>query len=286
MYLNDLIGIDKYTIKKQLIAMAELRTHLLLVESILKELNINLNILDTEYLKSGSVIPDICLFLPRKALENKSEDFSAFWHGHGMNLKCPDEFGLEFGYNLLKHSKTRKDKLFSIGFISHFFLDVQIHIYFREYNLSIEDHLSCEYYLDAEFKMPEVTVIYFPKALILKTLKQDYPEYYKRNYNGITNIKLKDLWMFKLSSFLLKQLIIVKYKKESRSWFYNLIELLIKAGIRKYNKKHNSKLKTNIDKIINPDPSLRTRHMKNLKERYYKARKEFKRFLKKEYSKF
>lgn len=215
------------------------RTHISFVEDLRYDKN---------YLYSGAIFPDYFSFT-RIHLNRHIEFFEL--------LKVKE--GLIFGKRLLKVAKTKKEKAFAIGFISHFLLDKHFHEYFDKQKVrTVEEHLSIEFFYDTKFKdTVKIPFIVIPKELLQRTVQKYY---YKEKYK----LKIYDFELILFALYLKtiqKEIIDNKHINPKRSYVDLVAPFFYKKPV-------------NLKKIVTPDFSLKAKHMKNLEKEYKDAKKE------------
>ncbi len=260
-------------------------------KKILKEQNLKEKEISEEHFISGSVFPDIYEILsPKKKskVKNKLTNTTLYWH---ENIG----FGKRFGERLLKKAKTKEDRSFALGFVSHFILDDYVHGYFRKNNMNNKnsiynsiDHLIIEYFINIDYinhKIPHIKSKHIPKELIQEVFKElkANPKY-GQQIKEITAIKL---FLFNLQSDALKLLTKKRYKKQSNSKISLLdgIGFLVKTFFSKKIKLHLEKNNIHgfdINEILHPNhnnPKLQE-HILKIKTLISRAEIDFQKLVK------
>jgi len=213
------------------------RTH----QTFVKDLNYNKN-----YLYSGAIFPDYFSFT-RIHLGRHHQFFELI-----RNKKA-----IDFAKEMLCLSKTKEEKAFSVGFLSHIILDRYFHDYLKKNKItSIEDHLSTEFFYDTKFKRKmDIPFIVLPKGLLERTILKHYKK----------KIKLKvyfyELMLFSLYLKTIQREIIDNKHINPKPSYVDILALFF------------YKKPVNLNKIIMPDKKLK-RHIKNLELEFKKAKKE------------
>jgi len=235
--------------------MPTVLTHLGFVGS-LKHKNTKLfKSLDLNYVNSGALFPDYYGFY-KIQLNEKFAFFS----------EIRDEKGIVFGKRMYSLAKTKEEKSFAIGFITHTVLDKYFHKYFKMQGITtIEDHLMLEFFYDCKFKNQKIKPIIYTKGIIEKTLNKYYPNLNCKN-TGINNIKILGYYLF-LKEIQIK-IIHDKYLSNRKSH----IDVLASSFYR------DAAL---LRKLITPNLQLKKKHLKNLETEFKKAKIEMNKILEK-----
>ena len=242
--------------------MPHYNTHIAFAKDLLSETD-----LDEKYFLSGAVFPDFMALVPM-GYEDKFTDY--------LHLPEPkSKTGFIFAEKLLKSAKTREEKSFAYGFLSHFLLDRNVHTYIAEKKLPLIEHLELEYYLaykDLKHKFRSVKV---PLKLIQKSiddlkLTKAKRELYKEQMKKIT------FWQRLKYSFiadvLIRHLIKKKYGANPKFSF------LLKTGLKSKSKFYKENYDLDIFKLLNPNKSLK-KHLPELNKILTKTKREFRNYL-------
>ncbi|MFA5746137.1 MAG: zinc dependent phospholipase C family protein [archaeon] len=208
---------------------------------------------DKSYLYSGAIFPDYFSFT--KIHLNKHHELFTL-------LKNND--GLMFGKRMLKLAKTKEEKAFTIGFISHFILDKHFHNYFDKQKVStVEEHLSIESFYDTNFKNIQLKYIIIPKGLLDKTLNKYYSKEIK---SKVSYIELITFVLYLKT--IQKEIIDNKHTCPKWSYIDLIAPFIYKTPIC-------------LKKITAPDFSLKSKHLNNLKKEFRKSEIELQKILSK-----
>lgn len=230
--------------------MPTVLTHLGFVEKLRKKRKTFFKNIDLRYLVSGSLFPDYYGFY---RIQTKLDP--EFFY------EIRNQKGITFGKRMYAIAKTKEEKSFAIGFISHNILDKHFHNYFNKHDIiadSPENHLMLEFYYDCKFKDIRVSPVIYPEGIIEKTLKKYYKNIKSKNAY-VTKIKLMGYYLFLKE--IQKRIIHKKYLKNGKSYLDLLAILFYRKPI-------------NLKKLLNPNKSLRNKHMKNLEKKFDAAEKE------------
>jgi hypothetical protein len=218
--------------------------------------------INIKYFLSGSVFPDIGYFISSK---NKKQ-LSIYLHS-GVNST------LNFARYLLKIAKTKKEKSFALGFMSHAIIDDRVHKELTKLEMYGLDHISAEYFLDTKFK-EEKTIVYckIPNKIIKQTLIKEK----RKDLIKSSQFNIVDKIIYKLSQSIIKRFILNRYiskKKIKKSY-------IIDTLVRKTFKKPLFEFETDIQKILNPNYSIKRKSLKILLKACEKGKKDFVKILK------
>jgi hypothetical protein len=243
--------------------MAAIFAHMQLVKDLTKENPKIFTKSDVKYLVQGATFPDIYYITGLRSLIKKP-NISKFIH------ETVDE-DYSFGKLLLEKAKNRKERLFALGFISHFILDKHVHDYINSHGLgkSIK-HLMSEYYLDTKFKNQKVPTPRFPIKLIRNCLKEYYPKEYSA-YSKRLKLSINSVLFYLFANkMIIKKIVNGRYRKEKYKKRLSLIDIPFKlARLSKYQKfGYDYKL------LLNPDISVKIEHTENMYKEYLIAKKE------------
>lgn len=224
--------------------MATALTHIGFVNDLKKQNPKFFKNLNLDYVYSGALFPDYYGFYQIQ-LKKKYE----------LVPIIKNKNGVLFGKRMLKLSKTKEEKSFAIGFITHSILDEYFHNYFRKFNASIEEHLILEFFYDCKFKNLKIPLVKYPSKIIEKTLLK-YHKKFNLKKTDITKIKLLGYYLFLKE--IQTQIILKKYVAKKKSYM-DIISLFFYRG------------KFNLKKLLNPDSQLKNKHVKKLEMEYKKA---------------
>jgi len=227
--------------------MATALTHIGFVNDLKKSNKKLFNKLNIKYVYSGALFPDYYGFYKIQLKKN-----------HEIEKIIKNKNGIDFGKKMLSLSKTKEEKSFAVGFITHSVLDEYFHKYIRKTRMGLEEHLMLEFFYDCKFKKLKVPVVLYPKKLLEKTLNKFYTA---------EKIKRSDITLFKLGMYYLflkeiqTQIINKKYLGKKKSY----IDIIAKFFYRD---------KFVLHKLLHPNLELKKKHLKNLEKEYQKALKE------------
>lgn len=227
--------------------MPSVLTHIGFVEKLEKKRKDFFKNLDKKYLISGALFPDY--YGVYKTLTKLDPEFF---------YEIRNQKGITFGKRMLTLAKTKEEKSFAIGFISHNVLDKHFHGYLNKHKCNEEKHLMLEFYYDCKFKDVTIPPVFYPKGIIEKTLKKYYKNI-KSKKSHVTKIKLLGYHLFLKE--IQKRIILKKYLKNEKSYLDILAIFFYKKP-------------TNLKKLLTPDKDLKDKHIKNLEKRYEAAEKE------------
>ncbi|NCP72345.1 zinc dependent phospholipase C family protein [archaeon] len=239
--------------------MALQQTHVIFLKEIIE---LHPNLLKNYNKKSlyyGAVYPDIFYIRLLKTRPN----FSLYLHENKNIIKIGEE--------LYNNSSNISERSFSIGFLSHFFLDKRIHGYLEKIGfIDGPEHLSLEFYLYMFLdKKTKVSVSKNPNKLLKKIFKFYFN---KQNYFFIPNILIKRLFLF-VCNYIIKETIDIKYKKIKKGNFFknNLLKISYYFAFNSYG--------YSVSKLFNPDFKFLEKHLPFLLKEYNLAKKDFIDFL-------
>jgi hypothetical protein len=228
--------------------MPTVLTHLGFIEKLKKKRPVFFKKLDLRYIESGALFPDYYGFY--KIQINLSPEFY---------YEIRNQKGVVFGKRMLSVSRTKAEKSFAIGFISHNILDKYFHNYFKKHNInSAEEHLSLEFFYDCKFKNSRISPVIYPEGLIEKTLKKHYPQFHCKK-SRVTKIKLLGYYLFLKE--IQSQIIHKKYVSKEKTYLDFIASIFYKKPI-------------NLKKLLNPDKKIKKKHIKNLEKEFKKAEKD------------
>ena len=172
--------------------MAAIFAHMQLVKDLVKENPKIFTKSDIKYLVHGATYPDIYYITGLRSI-TKKPNISKFIHE-----TVDDDYN--FGKLLLEKAKNRQERLFAIGFISHFILDKHVHNYINSHGIgkSIK-HLMSEYYLETKFKNQKVPIPRFPIKLIKACIKEYYPKDYE-NYKKRIKLSINSIFFYQFAN--------------------------------------------------------------------------------------
>jgi len=244
--------------------MPELQTHIALVKELVKENPKLFTTKDLKYLIQGAIFPDIYYITGMRTLATKP-NFSKFIHE-------TEEENYGLGKLMLQNAKIRPEKLFAIGFISHFILDKRIHNYLKKIGYYKDmRHMASEYYLDTKFPDLHIPIPRFPLKLIKTNFEKYYPKDYKTYKNEIS-VSIKGLLFHDfVNRFIVDKIINKRYRKEHYSTRLSILSLPFKlARLSKY-----KKMGYDYTILLNPDSQIKRKdHLDAMYKEYLKAKKE------------
>ncbi|MDD4983771.1 MAG: zinc dependent phospholipase C family protein [Candidatus ainarchaeum sp.] len=237
--------------------MSHFNTHIKFVES----LNSNL---DKRYLFSGSVFPDIGLYVDFSKI-NKEKDFTHFLHFPEPR----SENGIKFGKALMEKAKTKKELSFAVGVYSHFFLDQTVHSYIMKNNLPMAEHIMLEFFRAHNDFLKRVKKLYLPKEFCVSVFEETFPTD-KEYAIQIREVGWLKLFKFRfINDYLLRHLIKTNYgEKQKKLWLVKLVFSFFRAG---YKKKEGEDLYS----YLYPSLILKKVHLSNMDRIIAKTQKEF-----------
>lgn len=187
-------------------------------------------------------------------------------------------FGMFFAKRLFAEARTKKERSFALGFMSHMILDKYIHGYLFKHGLfHVGEHIVLEFFLAAALS-PEknkLTTKRLPASYFKGTLKKYYPnDYFK--YKRELGVGILKLLIYKFSSeTIMRYTVITKYIPsipEQKKFFDYLLKKCYRMSFKPYGYK--------IDDIVYPSQNTRKKHTANMVKEYRLAEKEFHAFLK------
>lgn len=180
---------------------------------------------------------------------------------------------IDISKRLLNNSKTNYEKSFSLGFISHFFLDFKIHQYLEKikYHNRVE-HLSFEFYLDKYvLNTKKVVISKTPVKLLKKVFGNGRVN--EKKVNFIPSFFKKKLFLF-VCNYLLNETNNIYYLKNKKSNIFKKAFLFICffPTLKSY--------KYDALKLFKPDFNLMKKYLPDLLSEYNDAKKEYLKFIK------
>ncbi len=237
--------------------MAHFNTHLKFVEPLISKL-------DKNYLLSGTVFPDIGLYV-NFSNKKHQKDFTHFFHYPEPESKI----GLEFGRALIAKAKTKEELSFAIGFYSHFCLDKAVHTYIMGNSLTLDEHIILEFfraYIDFEKRVKR---LYFPKKFVASV----FEELYTQNKDNCDHLRVVGRWKlfrFKfITEYFLRHLIKLNYGKKQKK--LRIIKCILSFFQPFYKRKYN----VDLFLYLHPPLSLKKKHLANLNRIIEKTQKDF-----------
>jgi hypothetical protein len=228
--------------------MPTVLTHLGFLEKLRKKKPTFFKDLDFRYLESGALFPDYYGFY--KIQINQNPEFF---------YEIRNQKGVAFGKRMYAVSKTKAEKSFAIGFITHNVLDKYFHNYFKKHAItSAEEHLALEFFYDCKFKNSRISPVIYPEGIIEKTLERYYKHLNCKN-TKITKLKLHGYFLFLKE--IQSQIILKKYLYNEKSY----LDLVAFVFYRK---------PINLKKLLTPNKKLKKKHLKNLDAEFKNAEKE------------
>lgn len=224
--------------------MATALTHLGFVNDLKKLHNNQFDFLNINYVYSGALFPDYYGFYKIQLKKN-----------YEIESIIKNKNGIDFGKKMFSLAKTKEEKSFAIGFITHSVLDKNFHNYLKKKKTSIEEHLMLEFFYDCKFKKIKIPIVLYPKKIIEETLEKHYKQ---------TNIKKTDITLFKLWIYYLflkeiqTQIINKKYLANKKSYINGVAKIFYRG-------------KFNLNKLLTPNLDLKEKHLKNLEKEYKKS---------------
>jgi len=241
--------------------MPALFAHINLVKELVKENPKLFSSRDIKYLIQGATYPDIYYMTGLQSITNKP-NISRLLH--------ENDGGYAFAKTLLKKSKNKQERLFAIGVLSHVILDKNAHNYLKKKGIYTDiRHMVAEYYLETKFHNCKIPRPHFPVRLIKESLKECYPKKYKIYKNRI-KISLKSQIFYEFANtIIIKKIIKGRYRKENKKK-WSLINLPFKlARLSKY-----KDIGYDYNALLNPDASIKRKHLAALYKEYLKSKKE------------
>lgn len=244
--------------------MAAILAHMQLVRDLVKENPKLFSKSDLRYLIQGATYPDIYYITGLRSI-TKKPNVSKYLHE-----TVDDDYS--FGKIMLEKAKNKQERLFALGFISHFILDKHIHNYINSTELEHSvKHLVSEYYLDTKFKNQKIPIPRYPLKLIKACFKESNPKEYEKFKKRIKLSVNSILFYQFVNRFLINKIINARYKKEKYKKRLSLLDIPFKlARLSKY-QKHGYDYKA----LLNPDISIKKEHTEKMYSLFYKAKGEF-----------
>lgn len=228
--------------------MATALTHIGFVNELKKSNRRLFSNLDLNYVYSGALFPDYYGFYKVQLKKN-----------YEIESIIKNKNGIVFGKNMLVLSKTKEERSFAIGFITHSVLDKHFHKYLKKNNTTIEEHLMLEFFYDCKFKNLKVPIVLYPGDIIHKTLDKYYVTKIKNRKTDITSFKLGVYYLFLTQ--IQNQIINNKYVNSKKSYIDIVAKFFYKG-------------KFNLEKLLIPDLQFKKKHIKNLEKEYAASIKE------------
>jgi len=237
--------------------MAHFNTHLKFVDS----LNSNL---DKKYLLSGSVFPDIGLYV-NFSEKTKERDFTHFLHFPEPR----SENGIKFGKALMEKAKTKEELSFAVGVYSHFFLDQTVHAYIMKNNLPMAKHIMLEFFRAHNDFSKRVKKLYLPKEFCASVFEETFP--LDKDYAlQIREVGWLKLFRFRfINDYLLRYLIKTNYGEKQKK--LRLIRFIFSFFQLKYKKTR----RVNLYSYLYPPWILKKVHLSNLDRIIVKTKTDF-----------
>jgi len=188
--------------------MPSILTHLNFIDEEHKS-NANLKKLDLGLMKLGSIFPDIDYYVPKRKIK-----MLHFMH-HNYQL------GIDFSKELLNNAKTKEEVSFAIGFLSHFIIDKEVHLYL-ETETNPQEHLLIEFFIDSRYAFEKYPTGKFPKDLFRRTIITKHKNYIK----DLKKINWIHLQAYKIIFYMYKSLIISRFIKTRTKWYHKLLAIL------------------------------------------------------------
>lgn len=244
--------------------MAAILAHMQFVRDAVKENPKLFSKSDLKYLLQGATYPDIYYITGLRSI-TKKPNFSKFVH------ETMDE-DYSFAKLLLERAKNQQEKLFALGFISHFVLDKHIHNYINSTELAHSvKHLVSEYYLDTKFKNQKIPIPRYPLKLIKTCFKEYYPMDYEK-FKKRTKLSINSIIFYDFANrFLIKKIVNARYRKGKYKTRLSLLNVPFKlARLSKY-----QKFGYDYRALLNPDISIKIEHTEKMYKLFLKAKEEF-----------
>lgn len=241
--------------------MPALLAHMSLIKEIVKENPKLFSPKDLKYLIQGATYPDTYYVTGVRTL-TKKPNLSKFLHEKGEDL--------EFAKLLIKNAKNKQEHLFAVGFLSHMMFDKNVHNYLKKNKIYTDaKHMISEYYLETLFYNQKIPIPKFPIKLIKETLKEYSPKDYEI-YKKRIKLSVKALMFYEFANrIIIKSIINGRYRKQNKKKI-SLVSIPFKlARIAKY-----KKIGYNYNDLLNPDLSIKYKHIDFLYEEYLKTKKE------------
>lgn len=244
--------------------MAAILAHMQFVRDVITENPKIFSKSDLRYLIQGATYPDIYYITGLRSI-TKKPNVSKLLHE-----TTDDEYS--FAKLLLEKAKNRQEKLFALGFISHFILDKYIHDYINSTELSHSvKHLVSEYYLDTKFKNQKIPIPRYPLKLIKSCFKEYYPKDYDK-YKKRIKLSINSIIFYEFANrFIINKIVNARYRKEKYNTRLSLLNIPFKlARLSKY-----QKLGYDYKALLNPDISIKKKHIEKMYALFLKAKEEF-----------
>jgi hypothetical protein len=231
-------------------------THLSIMKELIQERPTLFKDINIKYFLSGSVFPDIGYFIP-----NKKKQFSIYLH-RGINST------ITFAKHLLKIARTKKEKSFALGFMSHAIIDYEVHDKLDKLKLYAINHIIAEYFLDAEFKK-DLSFIFCKTSN--RVIKQTLIKEKKEPLSKIASFNWFNRLYYQLSQILTKRLALNRYNSKKKLVKNFITDYLVKKGF----KKPLFEFENDIKKMMSPNYAIRKKSIKILLKACEKGKKEF-----------
>ncbi len=230
-------------------------THLSLMKELVQEKPELFKGIDIRYFLSGAVFPDIGYFMPCI----KKKQFSIYLH-RGINST------ITFAKHLMKIAKTRKEKSFALGFMSHAIIDKEVHDKLAKLKLYAVNHLVAEYFLDAEFNK-DLSFIFCKTSS--RIIKQTMIKEKKEHLIDSAKFNLFNRLYYQLSQILIKRFALNRYSSKIKK--NKFVDFLVKKSF----KKPLFEFKTNINEMMKPNQLIKKKSLKILLKACDNGKKEF-----------
>jgi len=169
----------------------------------------------------GAVFPDIDYMSATRIKSNKFDLHQMNDLDEKSNKKREN---IEFGKKLVENARTREEKAFALGYLSHLIVDRRVHETLDAIEISPIDQFIIECYLTTQHRFNKSIFIQkFPAKLFERTLNNSVSNYNHVNYSAL---KIKD---FSFKNYLLNAYIREKFNPTVIS-FLPLAETYIKIA--------------------------------------------------------
>jgi len=151
----------------------------------------------------GAVFPDIDYMSATRIKSNKFDLHQMNDLDEKSNKKREN---IEFGKKLVENARTREEKAFALGYLSHLIVDRRVHETLDAIEISPIDQFIIECYLTTQHRFNKSIFIQkFPAKLFERTLNNSVSNYNHVNYSAL---KIKD---FSFKNYLLNAYIREKF---------------------------------------------------------------------------
>ena len=207
--------------------MAHFNTHVKFIDSLGKLK------LPKEYVVSGAVFPDIMQYVNFKNSKSAKDEFAGYWHFPEPESKN----GLKFAREMLKLAKTKEEKAFAYGVLSHFIVDVNVHgVIYNALKLDMGDHVVLEFYQAFENLNHEpIKKLYCCKDLLIRTFKKLKPKDYELYLKQIEEVNSYKLFKYRIiCDRFMRKLITKRYSdKPESALLHRIVFYFVRKGYKK-----------------------------------------------------